>query len=122
MVLAGYKDKLDTFLTANAGLASRFPIEIEFPDYAAAECIEIFFAMLRREGYVCDEGKEISGILREVFARAKRVRGFGNARTVGSIVERVKDNQAIRLHGLKERSPDDLNRIVAEDIRQVLPE
>ena len=37
VILAGYTKEMETFLTANSGLASRFPNKIEFPDYTAAE-------------------------------------------------------------------------------------
>ena len=33
VILAGYTREMETFLTANSGLASRFPNRIEFPDY-----------------------------------------------------------------------------------------
>ena len=33
VILAGYTKEMETFLTANSGLASRFPNKIEFPDY-----------------------------------------------------------------------------------------
>ena len=35
VILAGYTKEMETFLTANSGLASRFPNKIEFPDYTA---------------------------------------------------------------------------------------
>src|SRR5699024_8498345 len=37
VVLAGYTREMQQFLQANSGLASRFPNQIEFPDYTAAE-------------------------------------------------------------------------------------
>ena len=43
VVLAGYKDRMDVFLTANPGLLSRFGTEIEFPDYTDEECVRILF-------------------------------------------------------------------------------
>ena len=39
VILAGYTREMETFLTANSGLASRFPNKIEFPDYTAEELL-----------------------------------------------------------------------------------
>ena len=33
VILAGYTKEMEVFLTANSGLASRFPNKVEFPDY-----------------------------------------------------------------------------------------
>ena len=33
VILAGYTKEMQLFLSANSGLASRFPNQIEFPDY-----------------------------------------------------------------------------------------
>ena len=41
VILAGYTKEMETFLTANSGLASRFPNKIEFPDYTADELLDI---------------------------------------------------------------------------------
>ena len=39
VILAGYTKEMQLFLSANSGLASRFPNQIEFPDYTARSCI-----------------------------------------------------------------------------------
>ena len=41
VILAGYTKEMEMFLTANSGLASRFPNKIEFPDYTADELLDI---------------------------------------------------------------------------------
>ena len=50
VVLAGYTREMEVFLTANSGLASRFPNKIEFPDYTADELLDIT-NVLARQGY-----------------------------------------------------------------------
>src|SRR5487761_160352 len=37
VILAGYKDRMDTFFRSNPGLASRVAHNIDFPDYSVAE-------------------------------------------------------------------------------------
>ena len=47
VILAGYTREMETFLTANSGLASRFPNKIEFPDYTADELLDITNVLAR---------------------------------------------------------------------------
>ncbi len=44
------------FLTANSGLASRFPNKVEFPDYTADELLDITTVLAKGKGYRLDEG------------------------------------------------------------------
>mgnify|MGYP000249533093 FL=1 len=51
VILAGYTKEMETFLTANSGLASRFPNKIEFPDYTAEELLQITHVQAKNKGY-----------------------------------------------------------------------
>lgn len=53
---AGYTREMETFLTANSGLASRFPNQIEFPDYTPEELLDITTVQAKARGYRLDEG------------------------------------------------------------------
>jgi len=46
VVLAGYKDKMDTFFHSNPGMRSRVAHHIDFPDYSADELLAIAQLML----------------------------------------------------------------------------
>ena len=50
VILAGYTKEMETFLTANSGLASRFPNKIEFPDYTADELLDITNVLAKGKG------------------------------------------------------------------------
>ena len=56
VVLAGYTREMEVFLTANSGLASRFPNKIEFPDYTADELLDITNVLAKGKGYRLAEG------------------------------------------------------------------
>lgn len=45
VIIAGYDDEIDRFLSSNEGLASRFPRRIRFPSYSPAELAAIASAM-----------------------------------------------------------------------------
>ena len=41
VILAGYKDRMDTFFRSNPGMSSRIAHHLDFPDYAAADLLHI---------------------------------------------------------------------------------
>ena len=50
VILAGYRDRMDTFFQANPGFASRIAHHIDFPDYGQDELFAIAEAMLGAGG------------------------------------------------------------------------
>lgn len=117
VVIAGYTDKMKTFIAMNPGLQSRFTRTIEFPDYSADELTEIFVRMAKQEEYVLMPGT-LSHVRLEMERRvAKKTASFGNARTVRSLFERVKEYQAQRLApSLDELTREDLTALFQEDV------
>src|SRR5512134_1277233 len=55
VILAGYKDRMDTFFQSNPGLASRIAHQIDFPDYAPDELLAIADRMARGWNYRLDD-------------------------------------------------------------------
>ena len=97
VVMAGYKDEMDAMLTGNAGLRSRIPYEVEFPNYTREDLEEIFFRMLEGN-FECEEGfKEAA---HEFFAsvpdEALQSKSFSNARFVRNLYERTWGKAAYR--------------------------
>jgi SpoVK/Ycf46/Vps4 family AAA+-type ATPase len=116
IVLAGYKDKMDQFLTANAGLASRFPHEIVFPDYSDHECVEILRRMLQDEKFCLERRPDLDSRLVSFFAEARQMPGFGNARTVAAVFDRLKTSVGHRVLQMESSSPEDYSRILPCDV------
>ena len=48
VILAGYKDRMDTFFQSNPGMSSRIAHHIDFPDYTHDELLRIAELMLER--------------------------------------------------------------------------
>ena len=46
VILAGYKDRMDTFFKSNPGMSSRIAHHLDFPDYAGDELLQIGERML----------------------------------------------------------------------------
>ena len=97
VILAGYTREMETFLTANSGLASRFPNRIEFPDYTAAELLQITQVLAKNKGYTLAEA--CTEPLLGYYARwqAADARTAGNGRLARNTLEKAIFHQSRRL-------------------------
>ena len=116
VILAGYKDRMDTFFQSNPGMSSRIAHHLDFPDYSAPELMQISQKMLATQNYRF--GAEAA----EAFERYLQLRipqpHFANARSVRNALDRARLRQASRLFADRERelTVDDLTTIEAQDI------
>lgn len=117
VILAGYKDRMDTFFKSNPGMSSRIAHHLDFPDYAVGELLSIADTMLAQQHYRFGEGA------REVFDDYLNLRlkqpHFANARSVRNALDRARLRQASRLFQHRDRvlTTADLTTIEAQDIR-----
>jgi len=117
VILAGYKDRMETFFRSNPGLSSRIAHHLDFPDYPARDLLRIADKMLEQQNYHFGSGA------REAFAQylAYRIQQphFANARSVRNALDRARLRQASRLFADKDRefTPEDLSTIAGPDIR-----
>ena len=97
VILAGYTKEMETFLTANSGLASRFPNKIEFPDYTAEELLQITHVQAKNKGYRLAES--CAEPLLGYYARwqAADARTAGNGRLARNTLEKAIFHQSRRL-------------------------
>ncbi len=115
VILAGYKDRMDTFFKSNPGLSSRISHHLEFPDYSVDELIVIADKMLAIDNY------RFADDTRPTFQRylERRVAQphFANARSVRNALERARLRQASRLYSQPDRdlSVEDLSTLTADD-------
>ncbi len=117
VILAGYKDRMDTFFKSNPGMSSRIAHHLDFPDYAGDELLQIGERMLDGLHYRFGPGA------REVFAEYLGLRlkqpHFANARSVRNALDRARLRQASRLFAERDRAltKDDLSTIAVADLR-----
>lgn len=97
VILAGYTREMEIFLTANSGLASRFPNKIEFPDYTAEELLQITHVQAKNKGYRLAES--CTEPLLNYYARwqAADARTAGNGRLARNTLEKAIFHQSRRL-------------------------
>jgi probable Rubsico expression protein CbbX len=117
VVLAGYKDRMDTFFKSNPGMASRVAHHIDFPDYSLDELFAIANLMVKKMHYCFDE--EGAQVLRDYIDRRMQQPRFSNARSIRNALDRARLRQANRLFAHRDVPFDRhaLQTIVAEDIR-----
>ncbi len=117
VILAGYKDRMDTFFRSNPGMASRIAHHIDFPDYSADELFRIAEMMATTMHYRFDEAGQ--AVMREYIALRMQQPRFSNARSIRNGIDRARLRQANRLFAgrgeLLDRAA--LETITAEDIR-----
>ena len=117
VILAGYKDRMDTFFQSNPGLSSRIAHHLAFPDYGHDELLQIGDKMLAGMNY------RFGGEARETFGQYLALRlaqpHFANARSVRNALDRMRLRQASRLFADRDRelTRDDLTTLTPSDIR-----
>ena len=120
VILAGYKNRMDTFFQSNPGMSSRVAHHIEFPDYNEDELFRIAELMLREMNYRLDE--DAGPTLRQYIGLRLRQPHFANARSIRNALDRARLRQANRLfdHASVDGQTlgvDDLTAIDASDLR-----
>ena len=97
VIMAGYTDEMETLMQGNAGLASRMPYVIEFPNFTRDELYRIFLSMASRR-FNCDEAlcAAVRSYFDEMPDEVLNAKSFSNARFVRNLFERTFAKAAMR--------------------------
>ncbi|MEY4014810.1 MAG: hypothetical protein RLZZ290_1674 [Pseudomonadota bacterium] len=98
VILAGYKDRMDTFFKSNPGMSSRIAHHIDFPDYQDDELLQIADTMVAGMHYTLDAGARVA--MAEYIGLRKAQPHFANARSVRNALDRARLRQANRVFQL----------------------
>ncbi|KAI9742870.1 MAG: hypothetical protein M1818_003599 [Claussenomyces sp. TS43310] len=121
-VFAGYRTQMEKFFEHNPGFSSRIPYTLHFEDYTDNELLQMLQYKMDKfyKGSVSVEEGMDGLYMRIAIRRLGRGRGrdgFGNARALENLLDRVRERQSDRL--TKQRrdslSPDD-HIITKEDL------
>ncbi len=97
VIMAGYPDDMETLMKANAGLESRMPFVIEFPNYTREQLLQIFMQMadknFKYDEAFSDAVKDYFDQMPEDVITAKE---FSNARFVRNLFERTWGKAVLR--------------------------
>ncbi|MBB4843776.1 putative Rubsico expression protein CbbX [Paucibacter oligotrophus] len=113
VILAGYRDRMDTFFQSNPGMRSRVAHHLQFPDYSAPELMQIAQQMLAAQNYRFGEGGA-AAFERYLTLRLAQPQ-FANARSVRNALDRARLRQASRLFA------DPGRQLSAEELCTVAP-
>lgn len=97
VIMAGYTDDMDTLMKGNAGLRSRMPYVLHFPNYTRQQLFEIFMLMVKKhfsyEPELEAEAKKFFDGLPEEYLNSRE---FANARFVRNLYERTWSKGSLR--------------------------
>jgi probable Rubsico expression protein CbbX len=116
VVMAGYKDRMDTFFSSNPGMSSRIAHHVDFAAYEVEELVAISRLMLKQASYHLSA--EAEAAFRDYLTRQLEQPRWANARSVRNELESARLRHAHRLASDLERNwtRDDLMRLEPADI------
>lgn len=119
LILAGYSREMDHFLKMNPGLPSRFPIQIDFPDYSVDQLLQIAERMARESEYSFLPQTLMKFKQHLIETKEQEGDAFSNARYVRNLIEKSIRHQAVRLLEQYDRQPgkQELMTLRPEDLR-----
>ena len=117
VILAGYRERMDTFFRSNPGLSSRIAHHLHFPDYTPDELLAITEQLAQRWNYRFDEPAR-AALCDYIAARVQQPH-FANARSMRNAIDRARLRQANRLFDGADARVDAiaLQTLTAADIR-----
>ncbi len=116
VIMAGYKDEMESFIETNPGFKSRINRYIDFADYTPEEMLSIFKSMCKKSQYQMNSDMEnrLLEVLKSDYSQ--RDKTFGNGRHVRNLFEKVLENQANRLSKSTQITKESLIQLTVEDL------
>ena len=119
VIVAGYDELMEDFISSNPGLESRFNRYYVFEDYNAQELYEIFKMQCDKNMYTLDPEAEEAAKQHFTDMFEQRDENFGNGRDVRNFFENTVAVHADRLAAREEPpTKEDLMTFMKEDIEQ----
>ncbi len=120
IVVAGYPDEMQEFIQINPGLQSRFNRYFKFDHFTAEALLDIFKLFAKKADFKLTEDAEEK--LKEILDRIyeKRHKGFGNARTIRNLFEKIIERQANRIISIAPITEEILMTLIEDDIPEIL--
>lgn len=105
VIMAGYIDEMNNLMKANAGLESRMPYIIKFPNYTREQLCDIFMLMVKKN-FKYQEGFEraVKYYFKSLPDEVVQSKEFSNARFVRNLFERTWGKAVLRAQLNKEDS------------------
>lgn len=118
VIVAGYPDLMEQFLSSNPGLRSRFNKFITFEDYTGDELMSIFESMCSKQEYKLDDAARDYAQNYWADKVANHDETFANAREVRNFMESAISRQATRIVSMDKIDVDTLATLTAADLME----
>ncbi len=117
VIVAGYRDEMNTFIQTNPGLASRFNTYIDFPDYTAPDMQKIFLKLCKENDYLVEHA--VNNAILDSLEAVCKVKGsrFSNGRYVRNVFEKTIAFHALRISS-SSRSRDLSNKATLQTLTE----
>lgn len=119
VIVAGYPDLMEEFLSSNPGLKSRFNKFVYFEDYSGEELLGILKQNCERQDYKLSQ--EAEDYCREWMEKRAQDKpeNFANARDVRNFLEKAISNQATRIVSVPKPDKETLLTIEKADVETI---
>lgn len=116
VIVAGYNDLMQAFISSNPGLPSRFKNFINFRDYNGKELFNIFERLCENNQYALSAKAKV--LIKDYFEKLyeTRTKDFGNARDVRNLFENIITRQSKRIAKIDNISDSDIITILSCDL------
>ncbi|NUR58516.1 MAG: AAA family ATPase [Catenulispora sp.] len=114
VIVAGYPEDMNRFVSANPGLASRFSRTLTFDDYTPDELVEIVEHQTQTHQYELTLAAKAA--LAAYFSTVQKGAGFGNGRAARQVFQRMTELHAMRVAAMEDVAAEDLFHLRAEDV------
>lgn len=116
VIVAGYPELMNTFISSNPGLKSRFSKFLYFDDYNESELEQVFLRFCNKYEYeLSDEARVFLHNYMCTLVEEKDD-NFANARDVRNFFEQAIRNQASRLMEIENPTEDQMKNITVGDL------
>ena len=95
VIVAGYPNEMEGFLSSNPGLRSRFVKVLSFPSYSVDELLAILHHMANSRGFIIED--RVDEALRARINLQSQYPGFGNGRYIRNLLDGAIELQGSRV-------------------------
>jgi hypothetical protein len=105
-ILAGYSKQMEKFFEHNPGLPSRVPYTLKFADYTDEELLSMFVQLIQKKYSGKMEVQDgVKGLYSRIavrrLGRGRGREGFGNARALQNMFQKITERQAERISRMR---------------------